>query len=148
MDNIRLPQMKLPQTTQEIALWFEEAVRTGRKLPPVGPRGYVTLWPEFKRIVGDEKHFFPPTGAAIDRMVECTRWLEWIDAEDRRLIWQRAKREPWKEICAGLGCDRTTAWRRLNAALRVILEQLEQRQGKASTLDREILAAVAQHSSH
>jgi Domain of unknown function (DUF6362) len=143
MDNIRLPQIKLPQTTQEIALWFEEAMRTGRKLPPVGPRGYVTLWPEFKRTVGDEKHFFPPTGAAIDRMLECTRWLEWIDAEDRGLIWQRAKREPWKEICAALGCDRTTAWRRLNSALRVILEHLERRQGKASSLDRELLETLA-----
>ena len=78
MENIRLKKMKLPASTQEIAAWFEEAVRTGRKLPPVGPRGYVSLWPEFKRQVGDEKVFFPPTGAAIDRMMECIRWLEWI----------------------------------------------------------------------
>jgi hypothetical protein len=143
MENIRLPQMKLPQTTQEIAAWFEEAVRTARKLPPVGPRGYVTLWPEFKRQAGDEKHFFPPTGAAIDRMMACTRWLEWVSADERQLIWLRAKREPWKEICAKLGCDRTTAWRRFQSALSVILEQLETKQGRASTLDREIAEAVA-----
>ena len=143
MDNIRLPKMKLPQTTQEIASWFEEALRTARKLPPVGPRGYVTLWPEFKRQAGDEKHFFPPTGAAIDRMMETTRWLEWVSAEERWLIWARAKREPWKEICAQLGCDRTTAWRRLNGVLLIILETIEIKQGKASSLDRQIAEVVA-----
>jgi len=143
MQNIQLPKMKLPQTKQEISLWFEEAVRTGRKLPPVGPRGYVSLWPEFKRVVGDEKHFFPPTGAAIDRMIETTLWMQWLNAEERQLIWRRAKREPWKQICAQLGCDRTTAWRRHTTALRIVLEQLESKQGKASTLDREIAEAVA-----
>jgi hypothetical protein len=144
MQNIRLPTLKLPTTTKEIAAWYEQALSTGRKLPPVGPRGHVTLWPAFKRHAGNVKSFLPPSGAALDRMMECLRWLEWITEEERHLIWARAKREPWKDICARMGCDRTTAWRRLNAIFKVILEHLEAKQGVASSLDRELREIVQQ----
>ena len=153
MNNLKITaKMRLPTTTKEVAAWFEDAVRVGRKLPPAGPRGYVTLWPEFKRLPNeryaedDKKPFFAPTGAAIDRMIICSRWLEWISEDERHLIWFRAKREPWKDVCAAMGCDRTTAWRRLNAAFSQILEHLEAAQNLPSTLDRELKTLIDQSS--
>ncbi len=63
--------------------------------------------------------------------------------DGKRKRFERAKREPWKEIWVQTGCDRTTAWRRLNGALLIILENIEIKQGKPSTLDAELYEALA-----
>jgi hypothetical protein len=42
--------------------------------------------------------------------------------EQRHLLWKRASHEPWKDICAWMGCDRTTtAWRRWNGAMGAVV---------------------------
>lgn len=66
---------------------------------------------------------FPPDPAAIDRMLETMRWVQWLEEEQRHLVWMRAQRYPRKEVCCRFGCDRTTAdrttaWRRWQMALR------------------------------
>jgi hypothetical protein len=43
---------------------------------------------------------------------------------ERKLIWSRAARVPWKQISGELGCDRTTAWRRWQLALTKIAARL------------------------
>ena len=40
-----------------------------------------------------------------------------FEEAERKLIWSRAARVPWKQIGGELGCDRTTAWRRWQLAL-------------------------------
>ena len=45
-------------------------------------------------------------------MLESMRWMQWLEVEQRHLVWMRAKHYEWKFICRRLGRDRTTAWRR------------------------------------
>jgi hypothetical protein len=61
---------------------------------------------------------------AIDRMLETMQWVLWLEVEQRHLVWMRAERYRWKEICCRFGCDRTTAWRRWQAALTIVVSQL------------------------
>jgi len=75
----------------------------------------------------DRKLGIPPSPAAVDRMLETTRWMQWLDTEARHLVWMRADRCDWQEICRRVGCDRTTAWRRWKRALQVIADELNLR---------------------
>ena len=117
-------------TAEDVADHFEEAFRTLRKLPPVRVQGYFNAWPQ---IVRSEKEILAmepqpmrvwPSTAAITRLEQTFDWVLWIGEDERRLIWGRAARRPWKEISGELGVDRTTAWRRWQMALAKIADQL------------------------
>jgi hypothetical protein len=45
-------------------------------------------------------------------MLETMRWVQWLEVEQRHLVWMRAKRYGWRDITIRFACDRTTAWRR------------------------------------
>ena len=118
-------------TIERVAERFIEAARTAHRLPPVRVQGYVNCWPAIKRMAWENlgaeppAYRFPPDPAAIDRMLETMRWVQWLEEEQRHLVWMRAQRYPWKAICCRFGCDRTTAWRRWQKALEVVVEQLQ-----------------------
>ena len=40
----------------------------------------------------------PPSPEAIERMLETMRWMQWLEVEQRHLIWMRAKHYGWKFI--------------------------------------------------
>ena len=114
----------------DVADHFEEAFRTLRKLPPVRVQGYFNAWPQ---IVRSEKEILAmepqpmrvwPSTSAITRLEQTFDWVLWIGEDERRLIWGRAARRPWKEISGELGVDRTTAWRRWQMALAKIADRL------------------------
>lgn len=121
-------------TVEVVAERFLEAVQTARRLPPVGVQGYVNLWPAivrqaWERYAAEETHrHFPPSPLAITRMEESMRWVVWLAEEDRHLVWMRAEKQPWRNICARMGCDRTTAWRRWTRALESIVTRLNEEQ--------------------
>ncbi len=109
-------------TIESVADRFIEAARTAHRLPPVRVQGYFNCWPVIKRMpwenLGEEPpvYRFPPDPAAIDRMLETMRWVQWLEEEQRY---------PGKEVCCRCACDRTTAWRRWQAALAIVVEQLQ-----------------------
>jgi hypothetical protein len=117
-------------TIETVADRFIEAAQTAHRLPPVRVQGYFTCWPAIKRMpwetLGAEPRVyrFPPDPAAIDRMLETMRWVQWLEEEQRHLVWMRAQRYPWKKICHRFGCDRTTAWRRWETALTTVAVRL------------------------
>jgi len=119
-------------TMDDVAARFNEAVETAQRLPRVRVQGYFNVWPEFKREIwesnGDVDDYrpFPPTPQAIDRMLETMRWVQWLEVEQRHLIWMRAKHYEWKFICRRFGCQRTTAWRRWQRALQIVVERLNE----------------------
>lgn len=114
-------------TKEQIAERFEAAVRTLRRLPPVRVRGYISSWPEIiytKREIAmmDQKpKRWPPTAEAISETEETCKWINLLtEIDDRKIIWYRASRLPWKEICIKLGVARSTAnWRWQNAILTI-----------------------------
>ena len=65
-----------------------------------------------------------PSASAITRLEQTFDWVLWIEEAERKLIWARAARVPWKQICWELGCDRTTAWRKHKLALTKIASRL------------------------
>ena len=106
----------------DVADHFEEAFRTLRKLPPVKARGYISAWPAILRSPKEIARMEPepmrvwPSAAAITRLEQTFDWVLWIEEAERKLVWSRAARVPWKQISGALGCDRTTAWRRWQIA--------------------------------
>ena len=117
-------------TIETVADRFTEAAVTAHRLPPARVAGYVTLWPEIARQAwegyADELTVLriPPTPAAVDRLVETTRWLQWLSDEQRTLVWARARYVPWRAICEDLRCSKQTAWRRWRHALVLIVVEL------------------------
>jgi Domain of unknown function (DUF6362) len=118
-------------TPETVADRFTEAAVTARRLPPVRVQGYFNCWPAFARneweaFSADEPVHrpFPPSPEDVDRMLETMRWVLWLEVEQRHLVWMRAKRYGWREIGIRFACDRTTAWRHWQSAIRAIVDQL------------------------
>ena len=117
-------------TADDVADHFEEAFRTLRKLPPVRVQGYFNAWPQIVRTDREILAMEPqpmrvwPSASAITRLEQTFDWVLWIGEDERRLIWWRAARRPWKEISGELGVDRTTAWRRWQVSLAKIADRL------------------------
>lgn len=118
-------------TVETVADRFIEAARTAHRLPPVRVQGHFNCWPTIVRMpwenMGEEpsSRYYPPDPAAVERMLETMQWVLWLEEEQRHLVWMRAQRYPWKDICCRFACDRTTAWRRWEKALTVVLTQLQ-----------------------
>ncbi len=125
-------------TVETVAERFREAAQIAHRLPPVRVQGYFNAWPDvvrqaWERNARDEVHWrFPPSPEAIERMEETMRWVVWLPEEMRHLVWMRAEKQAWRYICAHLGCDRTTVWRRWQKALQQIVDKLNQRTDKYS----------------
>nr|SPS06252.1 putative RNA polymerase sigma factor [Candidatus Nitrotoga fabula] len=119
-------------TIDDVAARFVEAAKTARRLPPDRSPGYASAWPALQRMAidlgiqsgEDRKLRTPPSSAAVVRMLETNRWVQWLDQDLRHLVWMRADRRDWQEICRRFGCDRTTAWRRWKKALQIVADQL------------------------
>ena len=117
-------------TADDVADHFEEAFRTLRKLPPVKARGYFGAWPQVLRTKREIAAMEPepmrvvPSAQAISALERTFDWAFWIEEAERRLVWSRAARVPWKQIAGEMGCDRTTAWRRWQLALTKIAARL------------------------
>ena len=119
-------------TVTDIADRFEEAVKTLRRMPPVIIKGYFNTWPPIVRTIVEQMQAEqeplrrgPPSPEAISRMEETIQWIFFLDDEDeRRLIWLRAERVHWKQICWRIGCGRTKAWQMWVMALLKIVTRL------------------------
>ena len=117
-------------TADDVASHFEEAFRTLRKLPPVKAKGYFNAWPDFVRSKKEIAAMEPqpmrvwPSASAITRLEQTFDWVLWLDEPERKLIWSRAARVPWKQITYEMGVDRSTAWRRHKLALTKIAARL------------------------
>ena len=122
-------------TVERVAHRFEDAAQTAHDLPPVRVRGYFNTWPAIVRqpweAYADEEAWIrvPASPEAVDRMLETMRWVLWLEEEQRHLVWMRAERYDWKTIGRCFACDRITAWRRWQRALRRVAEELNTQAG-------------------
>ena len=118
-------------TVEDVAARFAEAAETAHKLPRVRPGGYFNPWMTLafqvpERYPDPERLYrpMPPSPQAVERMLETMRWVQWLEVEQRHLVWMRAKRFDWVEISKRFACDRTTAWRRWKRDMQVVADLL------------------------
>lgn len=113
---------------QDIMERFEEAVYVAKRLPPVMPAGYRTAWPDFiltelEILQQDKKPIrLLPTPEQLSRLDEVLNWIVLLTEIERKLIWMRANRKPWREVCGTLGLCRSGANEKLNGALDYLSE--------------------------
>ena len=119
-------------SAEDVAARLHEAVATGRGLPRVRVQGYFNLWPpivrqEWERFAEPDRVVrIAPDPAAIDRMLETMRWVQWLEVERRHLVWMRADNHEWNEIGRRFGCCRTTVWRRWKLAVAQLVLNLNE----------------------
>ena len=111
-----------------------EAADVMKRLPNVRVAGFFSTWPakrqEFSDLVGQEPVPMcrpAPARDAIDRTEQALPWLQWLEAEDAKLVWMRVEGIPWKAICARFGISRVTANRRWEYAMSLIAWRLNRR---------------------
>jgi len=117
--------------THEVASRFIEAAQTARRLPPVRVQGYLTLWPTivrsaYERLSSEDAPtlHIPPSPRDVERMLEVMRWVQWLDVEQRHLVWMRAQHYGWREIGIRFACASRTAQRHWQVAVCVVTWQL------------------------
>lgn len=111
---------------------LDNAARTLRRMPSAKVQGYFSTWPEIRREKAELQQMEavlrlgPPSAKDISQMDEVLfTWLKWLHAEERKLVWLRAERTRWKQVCWIIGCNRTTAWRKYKMALLKIAARLK-----------------------
>jgi hypothetical protein len=110
---------------------FYESILTLRKLPSVRVQGYFNSWPGIVHtpqelmLMETRPTKILATPDAISRLEETLTWMQWVTVLERKLIWMRAAKTPWKIICQELGeRNHVTAWRKWRRGLGKISTQL------------------------
>ncbi len=114
-----------------VADYIEESVLTTMALPPAQVPGLrKSLW-SYVRHTPNEitmQELVPtrsrPTPDAIARQEQTLKWMSWITAQERDLVWMRGARMGWKKIGSKINCHDVTAWRKWQHALEKISRQL------------------------
>ncbi len=118
-------------TVEQVANRFAEAAWTAHRLPRMGPRGYFNPWMTTAFQVPDrypdpERLYrpLPPSPQDVERMLEAMRSVQWLEVEQRHLVWMRANRYEWQQIGRRFACDRNTAARRWKRLMELIAWRL------------------------
>lgn len=118
------PQRTITVKQKIVEERIRSAVRTLRRLPEERVQGYFNLLPTIIRepaeILQMEKEPLRLRASMKDitLMEEVLFiWMPWLEVEERRLVWRRSERVPWKLICAEFGVGRTKAWEIYKCAL-------------------------------
>ena len=111
-------------TIEQIKQDLETAAYVDRLLPPVKAPKYRCCMPEIiytpQELMFMDRRLLKvkPTQEQIslwERVV--LEWLPILSINDRRLVWKRANRIPWKLLCREFGLERTEMWRRYHGVL-------------------------------
>jgi DNA-directed RNA polymerase specialized sigma subunit len=116
---------------ERVAARFQDAVKTESALPPCRMQGYSNIWPAIIRQSWETQDTdaqrptrYPPTGKAVEEMVETHEWIQVLEETDRHIVWGYAQGVPRKVIANKLGIGRTTLHRRHTKALQKIADHL------------------------
>jgi|TARA_B100000989_G_scaffold295853_1_gene277768 hypothetical protein len=114
-DTKRLNRTTIEVDYNTLWLWFEESIRTAKRLPSERPKKVQAHWVDIPKdwlAYGWDKAAMklpPPTGKQISRLGVVLDLMWFIEEEDRRkLIWMRARRIPWKKLEYMFGKHRST----------------------------------------
>ena len=126
-----MAERNTPWTPDDVANRFEDAAVTARRLPSANVQGYFNAWPtivrcQWEMLATDEREVchFPPSPKDVEDMLEVMLWVQWLEVERRHLVWMRAKRYGWRDICTRFAIGRSTAWRHWNQAMELMAKKL------------------------
>ncbi len=111
-------------TSEQIKQDLETAAYVERLLPAVRSPKYRCLMPDIvytpqEIAFMDRRPIKPrPTQEQItlwERVI--LEWLSVLEKDERRLVWKRANRIPWKYLCREFGYSRADMWRQYQSAL-------------------------------
>ncbi len=133
-------------TEKMVETYLEDAAKVMKSLPPVRVQGYFTAWPEpihdywdvYGRHEIDKKKLFRATPRQIDQMEYVLTWLRYPSLRERRIIWDRANRVPWKVLEHKYDSSRSTLWREYSHGLIWIVARLNRNDPEG-----EVIAARA-----
>lgn len=114
-------------TIEEIKDRIESAVYVMKLLPPVRAQGYRSALPDIiytpqEIVFMDRKPLKPrPTQEQISQMDEVLEWLEVLEPWERKLVWKRGARIPWKFLCREFGVCRSNINKKYDIAIMKIL---------------------------
>jgi len=116
---------------KEVLERFEEAVIVSKRLPPVIRKRYKAAWPDIVysplEILQQDK--LPirllPTAEQLTRLDEVLSWIPLLTETERKLIWYKAQRERWRDICGKLGISKSSANEKLNRALDYLSDKID-----------------------
>lgn len=113
-------------TIEEIKNRIESAVYVIKLLPPVKAQGYRSTMPDViyspqELMLMDKKPIkIRPTSEQLTKMDEVLEWLEVLEPWERKLVWKRGARIPWKYLCREFGYSRA----QLNIKYQIALEKI------------------------
>lgn len=126
-----MAERSTPWTPDDVANRFEDAAVTARRLPSANVQGYFNAWPtivrsQWEMLATDEREVcrFPPSPKDVEQMLEVMLWVQWLEVEQRHLVWMRAKRYGWREIGIRFACCTKTAQRHWARSLQRVTDQL------------------------
>ncbi len=114
-------------TIDEIKNRIESAVYTMKLLPPAKAQGYRLtkldiIYTSQELVLMDKKTIkVRPTSEQITQMDEVLEWLEVLEPWERKLVWKRGARVPWKVLSYEFGLHRSNLCRHYEKALVKIL---------------------------
>ena len=95
------------------------------------PSSRVTAWPDVVHDAIVAYGYAPvrmrpaaPTPAKISRADEAVQWLFWLSDRERKIVWARACRIPWRRLAAMDGRSHTTLRKIFAGGLDVVLRNL------------------------
>ena len=114
-----VPERAAPEFTMDgasLKVYLEAAAATLRAMPRASLKAHLTSWPEVVRdsvsllAASDRTRTRPPSPhpRAIDRMDEVLSWLLACEEAERRILWARACKIPWRKLEALDGRSHTT----------------------------------------
>jgi hypothetical protein len=140
----------------EVRARLEEAARTLRALGLGArdrPARLASRWPEVVResmeaygYAAPRLRLGPPTPAAISRADEAVAWLLWVEDAERRIVWARACRIPWRRLEDLDGRSHTTLRKVEAGGLAAIRRRLNAAPGEAAAFGRGGAGAGAKDS--
>ena len=97
MGEVNLKLLSIELDSYTLWNWFEESMRTARRLPSIKPRGYKSNWVDIPKdwlAYGWDKAFIrlpPPSGKQLSRLNLVQDLIAYVkDEDERKMLWYRA----------------------------------------------------------
>lgn len=114
-NEVHLKRLSIELDSYTLWSWFEESMRTAKRLPSIKPKGYKAQWVDIPKdwlAYGWDKAFIklpPPSGKQLSRLDLVQDLISYVkDEDERKMLWYRARKLPWKKMEYMFGKHRST----------------------------------------